>query len=53
MKHETKCRRTTIVRDTWNQTIHKPEGHRIGDQEKDECGVKRKLYLQASRQGHL
>lgn len=49
MKNKSKCRRTTIVRDTWNQIIHKPKGNRIGDQKEDECRVKRKLYLQASR----
>jgi hypothetical protein len=53
MKHKSKCRRTAIVRDTWNQTIHEAKGHGVGNQEKDECRVKRKLYLQASRQGHL
>ena len=31
MKHESKCRRTSIVRDTWNQIIHEAEGHWIGD----------------------
>ena len=53
MKDKSKCRRTTIDRDTWNQTIYKPKRDRIGDQKEDECGIKRKLYLQASRQGHL
>lgn len=53
MQNEPKCRRTPIVRDTWNQIIHKPKGYRIGNQEKDQCRVKRKLYLQTSRQGHL
>jgi hypothetical protein len=53
MKNESKCRRTSIVRDTWNQIIHKAKGDWVRNQEKDECRVKRKLYLQTSRQGHL
>jgi len=53
MKDESKCCRATIARDTWNQTIDKPEGDWVGDQKENQCGIKRKLYLQTSRQGHL
>ena len=53
MKNESKCRRTPIVRDTWNQIIHEAEGHWIGDQKEDECRIKRKLYFQTSRERHL
>ena len=53
MKHKSKCRRTTIVCDTWNQIIHESKGHGISDQEKDKCRVKRKLYFQTSRERHL
>jgi len=49
VKHKPKCRRTTIVRDTWDETIHKAKGNWIRDQKEDECRVKRKLYFQTSR----
>ena len=53
MQNKSKCRRTTVVRDTWNQVIHNPKRYRVGNQKENQCGIKRKLYLQASRQGHL
>lgn len=49
MKNESKCRRATIDRDTWNQGIHKPKGHWIRNQEKDKRRVEGKFHFQTSR----
>jgi len=53
MKKESKRCRTSISGNPGKDTVYKPKGHWIGDQEEDQCRVEGELHFQTSGESHL